>query len=247
MSLHVESIGAGPDLVLLHGWAMHGGVWRELCEQLVPRFRVHRVDLPGYGGSRLRSFGTFEQVVEQVSEILPDRCTVWGWSLGGQIALALALRRPDRVDRLVLVSTTPCFVRRDEWHWGMEEDVLRQFGHGLKQDRIATLDRFIALQALGDADAATTARRLRAVLAERNLPDEGTLLAGLESLLTIDLREALPRVIQPTLLLHGENDAIIPAAASRWMQQRLPDSELELLPSRGHAPLLFPAALVARI
>ena len=51
MRLHVESRGAGPDLVLLHGWAMHGGIWGDAGEQLGRRFRLHLVDLLGHGYS----------------------------------------------------------------------------------------------------------------------------------------------------------------------------------------------------
>ena len=51
MSLHIESIGSGAPLLLIHGWGMHGGVWDEVAQELAADFRVHRVDLPGYGYS----------------------------------------------------------------------------------------------------------------------------------------------------------------------------------------------------
>jgi pimeloyl-[acyl-carrier protein] methyl ester esterase len=73
MSLHIESEGAGPDLVLLHGWAMHGGIWRDVREQLARHFRLHLVDLPGHGfSSPYRAKpeqGIMEYAVESVAEI----------------------------------------------------------------------------------------------------------------------------------------------------------------------------------
>ena len=54
MSLHVERSGHGPDVVLLHGWAMHGGVFAPLVERLASRFTLYLVDLPGHGYSRDR-------------------------------------------------------------------------------------------------------------------------------------------------------------------------------------------------
>ena len=57
MRLHVERLGSGPDLVLLHGWALHGGAWAPVAKRLAPRFRVHVVDLPGHGLSRGAAFG----------------------------------------------------------------------------------------------------------------------------------------------------------------------------------------------
>ena len=52
MPLHVEVVGDGPPLVLIHGWGLHGGVFAPLVDRLSDRFRMHLVDLPGHGGSR---------------------------------------------------------------------------------------------------------------------------------------------------------------------------------------------------
>ncbi|HEY0722138.1 MAG TPA: alpha/beta fold hydrolase, partial [Gammaproteobacteria bacterium] len=49
--LHIEVRGTGPDLVLLHGWGLHGGLFRSLADRLAPHFRLHLVDLPGHGRS----------------------------------------------------------------------------------------------------------------------------------------------------------------------------------------------------
>ena len=51
MNLHVESIGSGAPLLLIHGWGMHGGVWTDVAQRLAADFQVHSVDLPGYGFS----------------------------------------------------------------------------------------------------------------------------------------------------------------------------------------------------
>ena len=51
-ALHIHTIGKGPDLVMLHGWGMHAGVWRLVSTSLAANFRVHTVDLPGHGQSR---------------------------------------------------------------------------------------------------------------------------------------------------------------------------------------------------
>ena len=50
--MHIDTIGHGPDLVLIHGWAMHGGIFAPLVERLSPQFQLHIVDLPGHGHSR---------------------------------------------------------------------------------------------------------------------------------------------------------------------------------------------------
>ena len=99
MSLHVETLGRGPDLVMLHGWALHSGIWAGMQEPLSRHFRLHLLDLPGHGQSVAGDSQTFDAWVSEIAAMLPERAAVCGWSLGGQIALELAVREPRRVER----------------------------------------------------------------------------------------------------------------------------------------------------
>ena len=138
MSLHVETFGAGPDLVMLHGWAMHSGIWSGVRERLAQHFRLHLVDFPGHGFSPVCEPGTLEHLVELVADILPATCIVCGWSLGGQVAIELALRETVRVRKLALISTTPCFVKRKDWQCGNGSrnfaTIHAEFEAGLRND-----------------------------------------------------------------------------------------------------------------
>ena len=86
MSLHVEVVGKGPPLVLLHGWAMHGGVFAPLVARLRDRYTLHIVDLPGHGLSRDCDIPlALDPCVEAIAAHVPP--APWcGWSLGGLIA-----------------------------------------------------------------------------------------------------------------------------------------------------------------
>ena len=109
--LHIEVRGAGAPLVLLHGWAMHGGVFAPLVERLADRFELHLVDLPGHGRSRDSAVALEpDAVVEAVAAQVP--VAPWlGWSLGGMFALRAAATRPDAVPALVMMCSAPRFVR----------------------------------------------------------------------------------------------------------------------------------------
>lgn len=243
MRLHVESRGAGPNLVLLHGWAMHSGIWGEAGEWLARHFRLHLVDLPGHGYSPACEGGTLQHMVEMVARVLPEASIVCGWSLGGQVAIELALREPARVKKLALVSTTPCFVKREVWQSGADAATLQLFMANLKKNYKTTMNRFLTLQIWdGDSrshsDNAATLDGLRDNFFRRGTPDEAALQAGLQILLENDLRGKLSGISQPTLLLHGENDVIAPPEAARWMHRQLPHSQLMVLPHCGHAPFL---------
>lgn len=246
--VHVKIMGTGPDLVLLHGWAMHSGIWDSVCDQLAQDFRLHLVDLPGHGHSPACELGSLQNMVELVAEILPEQCVVAGWSLGGQVAMALALQKPQQVAELVLIATTPCFIKREDWRWGMDAAILQMFTQNLAQNYVSTITRFLTLQLSGGDDSKEVLASLRKTFFQYDQPDHVALQNGLDILLTSDLRERLCEIQQPVLLLHGENDVITQAAAASWMEQQLPNAKLVIFPNCGHAPFLsFPHQFITQL
>lgn len=246
--LHVETAGQGPDLVMLHGWAMHSGIWSSVRDQLAQRYRLHLVDLPGHGRSPVDQAYSLDRIAQRVAEILPAESIVCGWSLGGQVAIRLALSVPQRVNKLVLVATTPCFVKRDNWQWGMDEPTLELFMENLRRHYTQTLNRFFTLQVNGSHDMTNVLVQLRSQFFQHAQPDGDALRAGLQILLTTDLRENLANVTQPVLLLHGENDVITQVDAARWMHRHIPHAKFIAFPHCGHAPFLsYPDQFVASL
>ena len=102
-------------IVMLHGWGMRPAAFDMLAAILSPRYGVRAFPLPGYDGAPLVSPYDLESLVADIAERAPAKCSVAGWSLGAQVALAWARSRPDQIERLVLMSATPCFVQRDDW------------------------------------------------------------------------------------------------------------------------------------
>lgn len=243
--LHSAVSGRGRDLVLLHGWGMHAGIWDALVPALSQRFRVHAVDLPGHGASASCDPYTLAQIAAELARQMPARCLVCGWSLGGQVALAWAGAAPRQVERLALVSTTPCFTRRADWPHAMEAAVLQDFAQALATEYEATLGRFLALQALGDAQARRVMRQLRqqlkAGLLARGRPDARALEQGLQILRDTDMRGSMAAVRQPVMLIHGDRDTLAPLAAAEHLRDALPDARLAIMRGAAHAPFITDA------
>ena len=110
--LHWQCHGAGQDLVLLHGWGMNGAVWQQSVEALRHHYRVHVVDLPGFGLSHQRHFSTLADLTAQVLEDAPEKAIWLGWSLGGLVACHIALHHPERAQGLITVASSPCFAEK---------------------------------------------------------------------------------------------------------------------------------------
>ncbi len=255
MNLHVDdSGGTGEPLLFIHGWGMHGGMWGDVPVQLAKQYRVLAVDLPGHGYSRgvwqyahpgERSLGVLpyastelDAIVDQLSAQFSEPLTVCGWSLGGQVALRWAMRHPQQVNRLVLVSSTPCFVQQDDWPCAMAAQTLADFSAALQQNYLQTLRRFLSLQLRGSEQERELLAVLRGSLLSRGEPDLAALQAGLEILRDCDLRAALPEVRQPALVIAGVRDTLTPLTASQYLAAQLPNARLAAISGAAHAPFL---------
>lgn len=236
-ALYRHTAGSGPDVVLLHGWGMHSGVWENVAEALLDHHRVTLLDLPGHGYSRSAGTGhTLGDLCAAVMAVAPPRAAWVGWSLGGLVAQQAAIAAPERISRLALVSSTPCFVQRPDWPHGIAPAVLWRFAEELRQDHRAVLKRFIALEVHGSEHASVQLRQLKAMLFQHGEPDVTALEDGLAILESADLRAEWPRIACPTLLLMGQRDQLTPVAAGEAMCALLPNARLHVFPRAGHAP-----------
>jgi pimeloyl-[acyl-carrier protein] methyl ester esterase len=249
--LHVErrpcrTQSAALPLVCLHGWGMNLRVFDLLRDALAGERETLAVDLAGHGGSPwMPARAGFESQLQDVLEVLPGRCVLLGWSLGGKLALELAARHPARVAALVLVSATPRFTQSADWPHGMDAGSMRAFRTVLEQDWQQTLNDFLWLQLRGSRHAEAAQRVLEAALAGQGAPHPEALRNGLDLLGTLDLRARASQVIQPTLLVSGQHDRVTPPGASRWLVQAMPHAGHREVPRAGHAPFVSHPAEVA--
>lgn len=236
MSLHIEKIGQGEPLVMIHGWGMHSGMWMQARDLLSQHFELHLVDLPGMGHSETLDVYNLHTVAEKIADEIPSNAYVLGWSLGGLIATKIALMAP--IKKLILVSSTPCFVARDDWQQGMPSDVFESFFAGAMQDYQGTMNKLLALIAMGSGNARSTSKVLREALRLRPGPNQQGLLGALDILRTEDLRADLPSLEIPTLLIHGALDKLASLSSAEWMAKTLPDVQLLALQSAAHEPFI---------
>ena len=177
--MHIETVGAGADLVLIHGWAMHAGIFAPLTQRLARQFRVHLVDLPGHGYSRDDLADPApEHLAATLASQLPR--AIWvGWSLGGLVALRAALLPQSPLRGLVMIAASPRFVAGADWSLGVQPKVFEQFDAGLRNDYRATIERVLALEALGSEHTQACLHELRAHVFERGEPALTALVQGL--------------------------------------------------------------------
>ena len=227
-----------PILALVHGWGMNARVFDALADLLAADFDVHAHNLPGHGGRDALPHNTLQSWADDLAQQLPQGAMLLGWSLGGQVAMRAALDHPHRITRLVLLSSTPRFVMAEDWAHGMAATDLQDFGMALMANPQATLLRFLSLQTRGMTGQKALLQQLRQTLLAAPAAEGEALAAGLAMLRDTDLRQELPRLTQPTLVLHGALDTLTPAAAGAWLAETLPAAQHLEWDRAAHAPHL---------
>lgn len=228
-------------LILLPGWGLDGAVLQPLAEALGAELNVQVPTLP-----RLNSAAVADWL-DELDTRLPLDCWLAGWSLGGMLAAALAVRRGARCRGLISLASNACFVASDAWPTAMPAQTHAAFHEGCQHNGSATLKRFAMLCAQGGADVRALSRQLQGHLVTGDEPALLALLAGLRLLASLDNRAALAAFSGPQLHLLAEQDALVPAAVASELLALLPAGEVDVLEDCGHAFVLEQADALAAL
>jgi 2-succinyl-6-hydroxy-2,4-cyclohexadiene-1-carboxylate synthase len=227
-ALAIERVGRGPRLVLVHGFTQTGATWRPIVERFQDRFEVVTVDCPGHGGSSAvrADLPTAASLLGRVG----GRATYIGYSMGGRLALHLALARPDLVERLVLLGATPGIADADERMKRREAD--QDLADAIEAQGV---DAFLDVW-LGQPLFSTLPREAAAIEERRRNTAE-----GLASSLRLcgtgvqdDLRPRLNGLGMPVLVVAGGRDAKF-STIGRELAEAIHTATFATMPAAGHA------------
>lgn len=258
VNIHYFCGGSGSPLVLIHGLGSSAAVeFYFNLEPLAANHRVLAIDLPGFGHSDKPALEyTIELFARAVRDLMAceklDRAAVMGVSLGGRVALGLALESPETVERLILVDALGVGAPRRVLAYrilltrGLGELTLMSTARALRRMKPATIRRFWGWYLRRPKGVDT-------ILSDQRIADHGVLLstpeyraAYLSALRSVagmrDLRDGvtaqdrLKDLRMPTLLIWGRHDHIFPAAHAEAALQQLPNGRVEIFEDSGHTP-----------
>jgi 2-succinyl-6-hydroxy-2,4-cyclohexadiene-1-carboxylate synthase len=221
--------------VLLHGFGSTGRIFDPIVELLADRYEVHAPDLPGHG-SAAAALATeptepaFDEVVSWLLARLPDRFTLAGYSLGGRVALHLALAAPNRLERLFLISTTAGIDDPKERAARRSADLA--WARSLETE---PYERFIERwrnQPLFAGETAAAAERSRGAQLENDPLALAAVMRRLGSGVMEPLWDRLADLYCPAVVVAGTKDRRYQAIGKR-LAQTLPKGAFVLLPG-GH-------------
>jgi pimeloyl-ACP methyl ester carboxylesterase len=250
---NVIELGSGPPLLFVHGLA---GCWQNWLENIPHFARTHRViavDLPGFGASPMPhrdiSIPGYARFLDGVCDALSiDAAAVVGNSMGGHIASELAIRSPQRVERLMLVAAAGIsaeLVQRNAVMTGGRVIAALATQSAARHELYA---RRPGLRRVALSFVVRHADRLSAPLAHELMSGSGKpgFLPALEAVITHRISERLPQIACPTFVLWGEDDHVIPVRDAARFARLIPDVRVEVWPDTGHVAMLErPAAFNA--
>jgi 3-oxoadipate enol-lactonase len=245
MRLACDDLGRGPCVVLLHGFPLDRTMWQAQREALAGRHRVIVPDLRGHGESPpTEGTATLDALADDVLETLDalgveGPFALGGLSMGGYVALSMAVRFPTRVGRLVLLDTragadaTEAAQKRRE----LADRVVRE-------GSIEPVVEAFLPRVLGPTTQRTRPDRVesvRAMMRRTSIEGAAACLRGMAE--RPDRTGDLPRMAMPALVVVGAEDAVTPPDEARAMADALPDARLVVIPGAGHlTPIEEPEA-----
>jgi non-heme chloroperoxidase len=244
VDLHYEDVGTGSPVVLIHGWPLSARSWEQQLPELVKAgHRVITYDRRGFGSSSQPwegyDYDTLANDLETVMTYLDLRgATLVGFSMGGgEVARYLGMHGSDRIARAVFASSvTPYLYKADDNPAGVSDDAkIAATEAGVKSDRLAFLEEFATgfFSAGGELKVSTAQRDYARDIAAFASPR--ATLECISAFSRTDFRGDLAKVTVPTLVIHGDSDAIVPFEASgKRTAEAIVGSELVLIEGGPH-------------
>jgi 3-oxoadipate enol-lactonase len=245
--VHYERAGSGPTLLLLHGIGSNSRSFRHQLTALCDVFDVIAWDAPGYGRSDdppqdcgLEYFA--DQAVALLDELNLSQAHLLGVSLGGVIAQLAYHRHPSRVQSLILVDTTPGGGAAPEPE---RSERVRQRLDALQRLGPREMAKQRAPHLVSPSASPSLVAELADIMSEVRPAGYTTAAIALGA---TDLTSKLGDIHIPTLVIQGEQDAVVPLATARQLAAAIPNARLVVLPNAGHVsnqeqPAAFNAAV----
>lgn len=243
MQILAKAEGAGSALVLIHGVGANMQSWDAIAERLARGHRVLRFDLRGHGGSgKVTGAVTLDDLASDTLAVMAHfgvaQADVAGFSLGGLIAQHLCVNSADRVRRVALISAVAGRTAEEREKVVQRAEILQR--EGIKAITGAARERWFT-----ESFAARYPEKIEARIRELEANDLASYLAVYRLFGTAELADRLHEISQPALIMTGEFDVGSNPRMARLMHERIPNSELHILPGLKHSVLLEAPDLIA--
>jgi len=235
MTIFKTVTGQGDDVVLFHGAGCNHYHMQPIVDQLSSHYRVTNIDLPGAGQSDWQSsMKTIYDIVDVLLPHLPQQAIYVGWSFGGLLAMATAVKYPDRVKRIVGIGTTPKFIETENWP-GFPQPGFKVLFPNMREHGFGNFIKSFCDAEFADIEPKPTAyHELLAWLNDKHHMDVETFAEITEITDATDLRKEFAAFQCRVDLIFGEMDGAVPYPAE--IKTLNPNINIHTIPGAHHMP-----------
>lgn len=227
-------------LTMIHGWGVNAHIFDDFRCRLPESWQIHTPNLIGHGDAPLVGEFSIIAAADELAAQMTVPSFVLGWSLGGQIALHIAARYPEKVRGVILMSSFAKLRADADYPQGVRNDLLDKMVGFFQQDYARYVRQFLELQLMNTPEHRPMIDKIMPDLVQNGAPE--ALQAALNALETADARAILPEIDVPVLILCGNKDSVTPPRMSEYLAQFLPNAQLHIMDKAAHAPFLSHAA-----
>ena len=234
----IESLGVGHPIIFIHGWAMNKDVFKPFFEKLDKnKYQLLFFDLP-----EMDENDAWENCIIQINDAIQDfnfdSFDLFGWSLGGQVATEICRLNKERVNKIILASSTPLFVNNDLWKFGLNEEIFENFAKSIMSNQKKTLTNFFNLQLLGQENKKVILNYLKNCVATQGL-NINSLKFYLSHMKNNNFLTIMDNMNCDIHLIAGDQDKIVPIESQTFMQKNIMNVKKTLFINKAsHVPFL---------
>jgi pimeloyl-[acyl-carrier protein] methyl ester esterase len=234
----IETLGSGHPIIFIHGWAMNKDVFKPFFEKLDKnKYQLLFFDLP-----EMDENDTWEKCINQINNEIQnynfDSFDLFGWSLGGQVAIEIYRLNREKVKKIILASSTPIFVKNDLWGFGLNEKIFENFAKSIISDQKKTLTNFFNLQLLGQESKKAILNYLTNCVASKDI-NINSLKFYLSHMKNNNFLTFMGNMNCDIYLIAGDQDKIVPIESQTFMQKNIRNVKKTIFINKAsHIPFL---------
>ena len=234
----IESIGKGYPIIFVHGWAMNKDIFKPFFDKLdKDKYQLLFFDLPVMNEND--NWGECIHLINNaIHDYNFDFFDLFGWSLGGQIALEIFQLNKEKIKKIIIASSTPIFVNSQFWHYGFNNDIFDNFAKSIMTDQKKTMKNFFKLQLLGQDNQRETLNYLTNCVSTEDI-NTNSLKFYLSHMKKNNFLTIMDDINCDIHLIAGEQDKIVPLASQLFMKKNIKNVKATLFINQAsHVPFL---------
>ncbi|MES2780020.1 MAG: alpha/beta hydrolase [Bacteroidota bacterium] len=247
------NLHARETIIFSNGFGTEQSVWDKVITPFLENYRIILYDLAGSGKSDMNAFSSHkydslrvhaDDLIDICKRMLVKDAIFIGHSVSGMIGMLAAIKAPQYFSKMVFISASPRYINADEYVGGFTQETLDELYRNMETNYFAWISGFAPMTMLNSDKPELAEGFLQTLSAIR--PDVA--VSVVRTIFQSDYRSSLKELTKPALLIHCDNDMAVPVTVGAYMNEHIPNSQLELIAAEGHYPhVSAPEAVIKAI